>query len=98
MARPEFTASGEVIKTIGNDLGVRVENEVEIRAFWKTHDIDTDLDWFGPGRPVVSIGRQRDIESCRIGDRVSITFEVEDRAGGKRRIRTIGFQNHSRKA
>jgi hypothetical protein len=97
MSRPQFTAHGEVIKTIGKDLGVRVENEADIRAFWKTHGIDTDLDWFGPGPPVVSIGRQRDIASCKIGDRVSIIFEVEDRPGGKRGIRTTDFQNHTHK-
>lgn len=88
---PQFTAHGEVIPTRGSDLGVRVENVEEIRAFWEEHKIDTDLDWFIPGTPVISIGRQQDIASCRIGDHVSITVEVQDRAGGKRGIRTVDF-------
>lgn len=92
MAKPQFTATGEVIKTLGQDLGVRVENEAEMREFWRTHEIGTDLGWFGPGAPVVSIGRQKDIASCKPGDRVSITLEVEDRANGKRGTRTVDFR------
>jgi hypothetical protein len=80
-----FTAYGEVIPTRGGDLGVRVENEADIRDFWKQHQIDTDLDWFGPGAPVISIGRKEDIASCRIGDRVSITVQV------RRGIKTVDF-------
>lgn len=93
----QFTAQGVVIRTIGRDLGVRIENEDEMRDFWRTHNIDTDLDWFGPGAPVISIGRKGDIESCRLGDRVSITIQVEDRPNGKRGVRTIDFQVITRK-
>ena len=94
---PQFTADGEVIPTWGSDLGVRVENVAAIRAFWQQHQIDTDLDWFISGTPVISIGRQRDIASCQIGDHVSITVEVEDRPGGKRGIRTVDFSVIRRK-
>jgi hypothetical protein len=98
MAQSQFTGHGEVIKTIGRDIGVRVENEPEMRSFWRTHKIDTDLDWFGPGAPVISIGRQEDIASCTIGDRVSITVQIEDRPNGKRGIKTIDFQVLARKS
>src|SRR3954447_21893152 len=93
-----FTAHGEVIKTVGNDLGIRVRNEAEMREFWRVNQIDTRLDWFGPGAPVVSIGRKQDISRCRPGDEAGITFVAEDRAGGKRGTRTVGFGVRSRTA
>jgi hypothetical protein len=87
-----FTAHGTVIRTVGRDLGVRVRNEAEIRNFWRVNEIDTKLDWFDSGPPVVSIGRARDIARCRVGDEASITFVVVDRPTGKRGIRTIDFE------
>jgi hypothetical protein len=87
-----FTAYGEVIKAVGKDLGIRVRNEAEIREFWRVNQVDTDLDWFGPGSPVVSIGRKQDVAKCKIGDEAGITFVVEDRAGGKRGIKTVAFE------
>ena len=50
-----MVAHGKVIKAYGSDLGVRVDNEAEIREFWRANQMDTKLDWFGPGAPVVSI-------------------------------------------
>ncbi len=55
-----FTIHGRVIQTVGRDLGIRVRNEAELRAFWHINQIDTKLDWFGPGAPVISIGRKID--------------------------------------
>ena len=98
MAQAQFTGHGWVIKTIGRDIGVRVENESEMRSFWRTNKIDTELDWFGPGAPVISIGRQAYIAGCEIGDRVTITVEIQDRPNGKRGIRTIDFQVLARKS
>lgn len=89
---------GEVIGTIGKDLGVRVRNEGQLRVFWRDHRIDTDPDWFGEGPPVVSIGRKGDIARCRPGDKVSLTFVVNERAGGKRGIRTVDLEVHSDQA
>jgi hypothetical protein len=80
-----------VIRTLGRDLGIRARNEEELRAFWKAHRIDTKLDWFGPGAPVISIGRSRHIERSKAGDEASLTFVVEDKPDGKRRIKTIDF-------
>jgi hypothetical protein len=91
-----FTIHGPVIQTKGNDLGIRVRNEAELRAFWRDNQIDTKLDWFGPGAPVISIGRKADIQSCRIGDEARLTFVVEDRADGKRGIKTVKFSGGSR--
>jgi hypothetical protein len=90
-----FTVHGELIRTVGSDLGLRVENEHELREFWRDHHIDTKLDWFGSGPPVISIGRKSDIEGCKPGDRASLTFIVERRAEGKRGIRTVAFKVHS---
>jgi len=91
---PRFTANGKVIPTRGGDLGVHVENEAETIAFWNTHKIDTDLRWFKKEMLVISIGRKDDIASCKIGDRVSITVKVVDRANGERGIETVGFRVH----
>jgi len=88
---PKLTVTGEVIPTIGKDLGIRVEDIEEIREFWTDQQIGTKLDWFGEGAPVVSIGRKQDIAKCRPGDRASLTFVVEERKDGKRGIRTIAF-------
>ena len=90
-----FTVHGEVIRTVGKDLGIRVENERALRDFWQNHRIDTDINWFGAGPPVVSIGRSGDVARCKLGDRVDLTFVVVDRAAGKRGIRTVDFSNHS---
>ena len=87
-----FTVHGVVVGTIANDLGIRIRNEEELREFWRVHQIDSQLDWMGKGPPVFSIGRQKDRESCKPGDEVSMTFVVQDRAGGKRGIRTIAFE------
>jgi hypothetical protein len=95
-AGAKFTVYGEVIRTAGQDIGVRVQNEAELREFWRLNRIDTKLDWFGPGAPVISIGRRQDIARCKIGDEVSLTFVVEDRAGGKRGIKTVDFEVKSR--
>jgi hypothetical protein len=92
----QFTVHGEVIKTVGKDLGIRVENENELRRFWKDHQIDTQLDWFDRGAPVCSIGRQKDITRCKPGDRASLTFVVQERQDGKRGIRAIAFDVVSR--
>jgi len=89
-AIPRLTVYGEVIKTVGRDIGIRIENEAEARAFWQKHGIETSLDWFGPGAPVFSIGRQRDIASCQLGDRASLTVEIADRPG-KRGTKTVAF-------
>ena len=86
-----FTVRGSVIKTRGRDLGIRARNDAQLRAFWKANRIDTKLDWFGPGAPVISIGRSEDIERCKAGDEASLTFVVEDKSDGKRRIKTIDF-------
>jgi hypothetical protein len=91
-SRPQLTVHGEVIRAIGQDLGLRVHDAEEIRAFWRAHQIDTKLDWFDSGTPVVSLGRKKDIESCKPGDWASLTFVVEDRANGKRGTRTIDFK------
>ena len=40
---------------------------------------------------VISIGRKADIARCKIGNRVSITVQVVDRANGKRGIETTDF-------
>lgn len=93
----QFTAYGEVIPTRDNDLGVLVENDAETEDFWAAHDIDTDLRWFKKDALVISIGRNKDIAACRVGDRVSITVKVEDRANGKRGIKTVGFDVLNRK-
>ena len=91
---PRFIVHGEVIRTLGKDLGIRVENERELRSFWRDQKMGTDLDWFGEGPPVVSIGRKGDIAICKPGDRVQLTFVVVDRAGKKRGIKTIDFKGH----
>lgn len=91
---PRFTVHGEVIRTVGKDLGIRVKNADELREFWQEHRIDTRLDWFGEGPPIASIGRKGDIERCKPGDRASLTFVVEERANGKRGIKTVGFEVH----
>jgi antitoxin component of MazEF toxin-antitoxin module len=88
---PKLTVTGEVIPTLGKDLGLRVEEVDKIRQFWTAQQIDTKLDWFDDGPPVISIGRKHDIARCRPGDRASLTFAVEERKDGKRGIRTIGF-------
>jgi hypothetical protein len=88
---PHLTVTGQVIAARGQDIGIRIENEEEARAYWRDHDIETDLDWFGPGSPVFSIGRQQDIARCRIGDRASLTVEVVDRPG-KRGTKTVDFE------
>ena len=89
---PTLTIQGVVVGTIGKDLGIRVENETEVRAFWQEHQIDTQLDWAGTGPPVASIGRKADITSCDPGDEVRMTVKIEDRANGRRGIRTIAFE------
>jgi hypothetical protein len=91
-----FTTYGTVIRTVGRDLGLRARNEPEVREFWRANEIETKLDWFGPGPPVFSIGRAQDIKKCRVGDEASLTFEVVDRAAGKRGIQTVGFEVRSR--
>jgi hypothetical protein len=91
---PKLTVTGQVILTIGKDLGLRVEEIEEIRQFWTDQQIGTKLDWFGEGPPVISIGRKQDIARCRPGGRVRLTFVVEDRKDGKRGIRTIAFDVH----
>ena len=88
----QLTVYGEVIATRGSDLGVRVENEQDLRAYWQAHEVDTDADWFGPGAPVLSINRRRDVAACKIGDRVSLTVETTRRSNGKVGIDTMGFQ------
>jgi hypothetical protein len=95
---PEFTVYGEVIRAIGPDLGIRVENADELREFWTANDIDTQLTWFDNGEPVVSIGRKQDIALCSVGDRVSLTFTTVDRANGKRGVQTTGFECPSHKS
>jgi hypothetical protein len=88
---PRFTVAGEVIPTIGQDLGIRAENEAELRAFWTEHRLPGNLGWFGPGAPVVSIGRKADRARCRPGDRARLTFVVKERADGTRGTRTVDF-------
>jgi hypothetical protein len=88
---PKLTVNGEVILTIGKDLGLRVEEIEEIRQFWTDQQIGTKLDWFGEEPPVISIGRKQDIARCRPGDRASLTFVVQDRKDGKRGIKTVAF-------
>jgi hypothetical protein len=66
------------------DVGVGVAKLYKVLDFWREHRIDTDPDRFIPDSPVISISRQQDLVSCRIGDYVSITIEVQGRAGGKR--------------
>ena len=89
---PQFTVSGEVIRTIAQDLGVRVENAGELREFWRNSEIDTKPDWFDQDEPVISISRQEDIVACKPGDQVSLTFVTEDRSNGKRGIKTVNFE------
>lgn len=86
-----FVAYGEVIKAYGSDLGVRVANEAEIREFWKVNQMDTKLDWFGRGAPVVSIP-SKFAASCKVGDEVAITLKVVDRPGGKRGGQPVAFK------
>ncbi|WP_406697682.1 hypothetical protein V5E97_02340 [Singulisphaera sp. Ch08] len=90
-----MVAHGKVIKAYGSDLGVRVENETEIREFWRANQMDTKLDWFGPGAPVVSITAKY-AAGCKVGDKVAITLEVVDRAGGKRGGQPVAFEVRSR--
>lgn len=87
-----FTVHGRVVRTIGKDIGIRVRNEAELREFWRIQQMGTDLDWFGKGPPVVSIGRKADIRSCKPGDEASLTFVVEVRPGGKRGTRAVAFE------
>ena len=87
-----FTVHGEVIRTIGKDLGIRVRNDKELRQFWRDHQIDTDIDWFDQGRPVYSIGRQEDVARSKPGQQASLTFKVQDRSNGKRGVRTVDFK------
>ena len=88
----ELTVHGEVIRAIGADVGLRIENADEIRTFWQVHQIDTKLNWIDNGAPVVSINRQCDIASCKTGDRASMTIATQDRSNGKRGIRTVDFR------
>ncbi|WP_435016547.1 hypothetical protein TA3x_004116 [Tundrisphaera sp. TA3] len=90
--QPTLTVFGEVVGTIDQDLGIRVRNEEEIREFWRIHEIDTMLDWFGKGPPVFSIGRNRDRELCKPGDQARMTVVVQARKNGKRGIKTIDFE------
>jgi hypothetical protein len=87
-----LTVHGEVVDTIAKDLGIRIQNEEEAREFWRVNQIDTMLDWAGKGPPIFSIGRKKDVESCKPGDEASMTVEVQDRVGGKRGIKTIAFE------
>jgi hypothetical protein len=88
----KFTVYVEVIGTIDKDLGIRIRNEDEVREFWRINRIDSKLDWMGKGPPVFSIGRKEDSERCKPGDEVSMTFVVQERAGGKGGIRTVAFE------
>ena len=88
----ELTVSGEVIGTIGQDLGLRVDDAEVVRTFWLTRRLDTKLNWLDGGAPVVSIGRAEDIAKCRPGDRASLTLVVEQRKGGKRGTKTVRFE------
>jgi hypothetical protein len=86
-----FTVFGKVIRTNGNDLGIRVQNEAALRAFWQANEVDTKLDWFGPGAPVFSIGRAQDIKLCQVGGDATLTFITVDRGVEKRGVQTVGF-------
>lgn len=88
----EFIAIGEVVANKAGDLGVRIENEEERKAFWREQKVDIGLGWFDPKISAIAIGRPQDVASCKVGDRVSITVKVVDRSDGKRGIRTVGFQ------
>jgi antitoxin component of MazEF toxin-antitoxin module len=87
----KLTVTGEVIRAIGKDLGLRVDEADVMRQFWADHKIGTKLDWFDAGAPVISIGRKQDISRCKPGDRATITLVVEDRKEGKRGTRTVSF-------
>ncbi len=90
---PRITVYGEVVGT-SKALGIRVENEAEMREFWRTYSIATKLDWAGKGPPIASINRQGDIARCKPGDRANLTLEVEDRSG-KRCTKTVAFEVQS---
>jgi hypothetical protein len=90
-----FTARGKVVQAIGGDLGIRVDNEPAMRAFWQAERIDTKLNWFDNEAPVMSINKQAHIAASKIGDDVEITVEPENRANGKRGIKTLGYTNHT---
>ena len=92
---PAFiTVRGEVVGTIGKDLGIRIRNEDEVREFWRANRLTTKLDWAGKGPPLFSIGRKQDRERCKPGDEASMTVEVVQRANGERGTRTIAFEVH----
>jgi hypothetical protein len=86
-----FTVFGVVVGTLGSNLGIRVENEKELREFWKAHKIDTNMEWAGKGPPVFTVGRRADIEMCKPDDEVKMTIKVDGRKNGTRGVRTIDF-------
>lgn len=90
-----MVAHGKVIKAVGGDLGVRVENEAEIREFWRANQLDTNLDWFGPGSPVISIPAKY-ASGCKIGDEAAITLETANWTGGRRRAKPVAIEVRSR--
>jgi len=88
----EFVAFGEVVANKAGELGVKIENDEERKAFWQEHKVDLGLGWFDPKFSAITIARPQDVASCKVGDRVSITLRVVNRSDGKRGVRTVGFQ------
>jgi len=88
MAR--FTVRGEIIPFIGNQKNIRVHNVHEMRQFWDTEGIDTDMDW-NRSEVLVTVSVQEFVNRCSEGDIVDYTIETWDRADG-RRIRGVDLQ------
>lgn len=83
-----FIVQGTVIETIAGNLGIRVANADALKRWWGAHHVDTKLDWFDDGLPVVSINRKAHIAQCKPGDVVELTIFTSDRSNGKRGITT----------
>jgi hypothetical protein len=79
----QITVHGEVIRAIGQDLGLPVENAIDVQALRNAHQNDTQPDWFDKGAPDIPINRKADIASYAPGDRANMTVATQDRAEGK---------------
>jgi hypothetical protein len=88
MAR--FTVCGEVTSFTGNQKNIRVRNVGEMRRFWESEGIHTDMDW-NPREVLVTLSNQDFVNRCSDGDAVEYTIETWDRADG-RRIRGVDLR------
>jgi len=86
----KFTVRGEIIPFSATQRNIRVQNVEDLRRFWQEERIETDLDWARP-EVLVTLGTQKWVNSCAIGEIVDYTIEPWDRADG-RRIRGVAFE------